>query len=277
MLLLGHAALPGRIAAATVDHGLRAESADEAAFVAGLCAKLGIPHAILRVDVPGGNLQSEARAARYTALADWLVSEGLDALATAHHADDQAETFLMRANRASGLSGLAGIRAVGKVPGSALTLLRPLLGWRRSELADVVASAGLVAVQDPSNASEAFDRVRIRKALEAADWLDVLAIARSAAYLGDAEEALQSVVEACWAACASIEADGIEMVPPQGRYLRFQCVARAIATLGRPARGEATASLLAALEAGEGGNVGGVLAESRKGVWRFRREPARTA
>jgi tRNA(Ile)-lysidine synthase len=83
LLLLAHAALPGRVAAATVDHGLRKESADEAAMVAAVCAGLNVPHRTLRVEVAAGNVQSQARAARYAALAAWLEEAGLEALARA--------------------------------------------------------------------------------------------------------------------------------------------------------------------------------------------------
>ncbi|MGB7655807.1 MAG: tRNA lysidine(34) synthetase TilS, partial [Novosphingobium sp.] len=171
LLLLAQVALPGRIAVATVDHGLRAESAVEAALVAQLCAALDVPHLTLPVKLEPGNLQSQARAARYAALGEWLVREDLAALATAHHADDQAETLLLRLGRASGVAGLAGVRARGLVPGTGLPLLRPLLGFRRSELGDVVAAAGWQAVDDPSNRDDRFDRARIRKAIAGADWL----------------------------------------------------------------------------------------------------------
>ena len=151
MLLLAAAACPGAVEAATVDHGLRPESAEEAAMVARVCAGLGVPHAVLPVTLASGNLQSEARSARYFALAGWMEQRQLGALLTAHHADDQAETLLLRLNRASGVAGLAGVRARGQVPGTALPLLRPLLGWRRGELAGIVAAAGMAPADDPSN------------------------------------------------------------------------------------------------------------------------------
>ena len=135
MLLLAKAAIPERIEVASVDHGLRPGSASEAAMVAELCAAYGLPHRILDVKVARGNLQDKARAARYAALGKWVEERNLSALATAHHADDQAETLVMRLNRGSGVAGLAGVRARGVVPGTRHTLLRPLLGWRREEVA----------------------------------------------------------------------------------------------------------------------------------------------
>ena len=98
LLLLAHAALPGRVKAATVDHGLRQESADEADRVARYCAELGVAHTTLTVSVARGNTQEQARKASYAALGDWAKENDLGALATAHQMDDQAETFLMRLN-----------------------------------------------------------------------------------------------------------------------------------------------------------------------------------
>lgn len=111
LLALAAAALPGRITALTVDHGLRAAAAAEAAGVAAQCAARGIAHATLRRDGPPirANVQARARAARYALMADWCRAHGAGLLLTAHHADDQAETLLMRLNRASGSDGLAGI------------------------------------------------------------------------------------------------------------------------------------------------------------------------
>ncbi|HNJ46834.1 MAG TPA: tRNA lysidine(34) synthetase TilS, partial [Novosphingobium sp.] len=139
LLLLAHAAMPERIAAATVDHGLRVEAADEAAMVARLCGELGVPHATLRVTVDEGNVQSNARTARYAALADWMERDGLGALATAHHADDQAETLLMRLARGSGLDGLAAMPGVTHLAG--VKLVRPLLGVPKARLLATLSEA----------------------------------------------------------------------------------------------------------------------------------------
>lgn len=113
-LLAAWAQLPGRPAlhAATVDHGLRRESAEEATAVAGLCAKLGVGHATLRWEgaKPASGVQAEARRARYALLANEARRLGGAALVTAHTLDDQAETMLMRLAHGSGPSGLVGMR-----------------------------------------------------------------------------------------------------------------------------------------------------------------------
>ena len=120
LLLLADAAYPGRVHAATVDHGLRPESAAEALFVARICRGRGVPHALLPAGMTAGaNLQAAARARRHDLLGEWAEDIGAGPIVTAHHADDQAETLLMRLNRGSGLAGLAAIRAAGPVPGTA--------------------------------------------------------------------------------------------------------------------------------------------------------------
>jgi tRNA(Ile)-lysidine synthase len=158
LLLLAHAALPEQVEAATVDHGLRKESAVEALHVEDICGRLGCPHNILEVTVPDGpaGLQGEARAARYAALAAWAERRSLTHLATAHHADDQAETILMRLQRGSGVAGLSGIRPLRR--DGSLTILRPLLSWSKSELVHIVGDAAIEPVDDPSNRDSRFDR-----------------------------------------------------------------------------------------------------------------------
>jgi tRNA(Ile)-lysidine synthase len=193
LLLLASAAYPGRVQAATVDHGLRRQGAAEAEFVADLCGRLGVPHATFAAEMnDSANLQAAARERRYALLAQWALEIGAGCLLTAHHLDDQAETLVMRLVRGSGLAGLSGIRAVNP------PLVRPLLGWRRAELAAIVDAAGIPPVADPSNEDERFDRVRVRKRLADADWLDPASLARSAAALAEAEEALGWAAERLW-------------------------------------------------------------------------------
>ncbi len=192
MALLHLAALawPGRVEAVTIDHGLRAASAEEAAMVAEWCAKQSIPHAILTPDIaPDGNVQAWGRAQRYALIERWREQRCIDWTLTAHHADDQLETLLMRLNRGSGVAGLAGVRAKrGRV-------IRPLLSVRKAALAVHCAENGVPYVDDPSNEDHRFDRANLRAELRDAPWLNPEAAARSAAALAEAEEALNWSVE----------------------------------------------------------------------------------
>lgn len=281
LLLLAGAALPGRVAAATVDHGLRPASAAEAEAVGGLCSLIGVPHRIIgaRVELCGEGLQAAARTARYAALAEWMDGERLGLLLTAHHCDDQAETLLMRLNRGSGVAGLAGVRAQGSVPGTGgrLRLCRPLLGWRRSELAAVVAEAGVEAALDPGNLDERFDRARIRRRLGEAQWLDPAALARSAALLAEAEAALEWTAGPLFAARAEVEEGAVTLrpngLPPE---LLRRLVLRGLRQIVPEAapRGEALAGFIARLHAGGTATLSKV-----KGVggetWRFEPAPPR--
>jgi tRNA(Ile)-lysidine synthase len=276
LLLLGAAALPELIEAASVDHGLRPESAAEAAMVAEVCAGLGVPHATLKVTVAEGNLQAEARAARYAALAGWMEQQGLAALATAHHADDQAETLLLRLNRGSGVAGLAGVRARGQLPGTQLPLLRPLLGWRRRELGAVVSQAGLKAVLDPSNEAERFDRVRIRKALAATDWLDVEMLAASAAHLADADAALDWAAAREWSEGVSRAPMGLTYRPKAPRAVALRVLARIVAELdGGEVRGGQLARLFEQLVARQPASIGNLVARALPEGWSFTKAPQR--
>jgi tRNA(Ile)-lysidine synthase len=272
LLLLAEAAFPGRVRAATVDHGLRPESAAEAGFVAELCRARGIAHEILTVHVAraGAGLQAAAREARYAALAGWMREHGLFLLLTGHHADDQAETLLMRLNRGSGIAGLAGVRARALFHG--IILARPLLGWRREALADLVRAEGLIAVEDPSNADETYDRVRLRRRLAQSAWLDPAALARSAAALAEAEEALAATAAAL--AAERLRRDGDAwMLDPRGlpRELLRRLV---LLALGASPRGEQVTALIADLAAGRTATLAGVKCAGGT-EWRFEPAPPR--
>jgi tRNA(Ile)-lysidine synthase len=276
LLLLAQAAMPGRIAAATVDHGLRPAGAAEAAMVAGVCARLAVPHATLPVALAPGNLQAEARAARYAALGEWAAREGLAALATAHHADDQAETLLARLNRGSGVAGLAGVRARGLAPGTRLVLLRPLLGWRRAELAAIVEAAGLVAAEDPSNADPRFDRARLRAALAGADWLDIAAVAQSAGHLADADAALDWAAAREWAESVTRDGPALTYRPQAPRAVALRVLAGIVRELdGGDARGAALARLFEALLARRTTSIGNLVARATHAGWVFTPAPRR--
>jgi tRNA(Ile)-lysidine synthase len=254
LLLLAHAARPGTIAAATVDHGLRATARAEAEQVAAICAGLGVPHRILAARwtrPPTANVQARARHERYALLAEWATAEGLGAVATAHHADDQAETLLMRLARGSGLGGLGGARAARPL-GADSRLIRPLLGWRKAELVAVVAAAGLTAVEDPANSDPRHDRARVRQWLAENPALDPLRLAASAAWLREADAALEWVSADLAARRLGHHADGI-MIDPAGLppELQRRLLLTAFAMLKAPSpAGPDLARALTALRAG---------------------------
>jgi tRNA(Ile)-lysidine synthase len=281
LLLLAHAAFPGRVAAATVDHGLRAGSGKEVCFVADLCATLAVPHVTLTVEVDTrpASLQQSARHARYHALAGWMRQQGMTLIATAHHLDDQAETLLMRLLRGAGVAGLAGVRARAPLPapGSDLQVVRPLLGWRKSELVALVASAGITPVDDASNRDPRFDRTLARARLAAEQWIDPIALARSAAAMADAEEALG------WTAHGLYD----QRVRAEGTCLLFdhtglpreikRRILLALLTALEPAaapRGGELDRLLVRLERGGSSTLAGIKC-SGGAEWRFERAPPR--
>lgn len=201
LLLLAAMARPGNVEAATIDHALRSESRGEAEAVADICRRLGVPHNILTArwdEIPGTAIQERARHQRYRLLGYWAEERRLDAIVTAHHADDQAETVLMRLARGAGVKGLAGMRPRAVTPGFHVRLVRPLLDWRHSELEQVCVAAGLTPIADPSNEDERFERVRFRRAIESAGELDPAAVARSAANLADADAALDWATTLEW-------------------------------------------------------------------------------
>jgi len=283
LLLLAAAARPGQVEAASVDHALRSESRAETEMVADLCRQLRVTHTILTAvwaEQPATAVQERARGARYGLLAEWVSARALDGLVTAHHADDQAETLVMRLNRGSGVRGLAGMRAVTTVPGSTIPLLRPLLGWRRAELEAMCAAAGLAPAADPSNADEQYERIRIRRALSEAGWLDPEAIGRSAAYLASADSAIDWATDQEWNRAVTVR-DGHIAYRPSAAPAEIvrRIVARAVAALahegsGEPLRGRDLAPVIAALEAAGTATLRGV--QCSGGLeWRFSQAPPR--
>ncbi|MEM8608927.1 MAG: tRNA lysidine(34) synthetase TilS [Myxococcota bacterium] len=148
------------LAAASIDHGLRAESADEVALVEATASALGVPFSSTRLSLSseGGSLQARARAERYAALADLAEEAGANLIAAGHTQDDQAETVLMRMLRGSGLRGLRGVN-----PARDDGIIRPLIDCPRDAVRAYAVSMGLQFVDDPSNEARAFERVRIRR------------------------------------------------------------------------------------------------------------------
>jgi tRNA(Ile)-lysidine synthase len=156
------AARAGRVVGLIVDHGLRPESAAEAAAAAATLRRHGAEAAILRWAgaKPRSGVQEAARRARYRLLREACRRRGILHLLLAHHADDQAETLAMRAARGSGPDGLAGMAAVVELP--EVRLLRPLLGVPRARLTATLEQRGLGWLDDPSNVDPRFERARLR-------------------------------------------------------------------------------------------------------------------
>ena len=195
-LMLLAAAMAGRdtvpIEVATVDHGLRRESRAEAETVGDWARSLGFAHHVLiwEGEKPATRIQERARDARYRLLEECAVRIGADHIVTAHHADDQAETVLLRLTRGSGPAGLAGMSPLTQA--GRMALARPLLEVPKEELVALCEAAGHPFFRDPSNDDPAFARTRLRKpgALLEAEGLDRAALLRLARRAGRAEAAL---------------------------------------------------------------------------------------
>ena len=193
-----------------VDHGLRAESADEAEAARGTLLSLGMPARVIRLHGlrPGPGLAARARTARYAALTAACREAGLVDLLLGHHAGDQAETVLMRQRRRSGPAGLAGMAAL--VETDDLRLLRPLLFADPADLRTLVGRAGLVAAEDPSNTDERITRARLRREI-GTDRAALLAVGKEA---GRVRAASEAAMAAELAAQASLFPEGYATVSP---------------------------------------------------------------
>ena len=157
----------GSLHAVTVDHRLRPEAADEARFVARYCASLNVPHDTLFWDHGAikGNLQDQARRARYRLIGDWARANRIGEVVLGHTADDQAETFLMGLAREAGLDGLSGMRPSWTEEG--IRWARPYLSTPRGDLRAYLIRHGIDWVEDPSNEDDRFRRVKARRVLAA--------------------------------------------------------------------------------------------------------------
>lgn len=268
--------LPGQVRAATVDHGLRKGSDEEARMVAGFCEREHIPHDTLVPQAPiKGSLQAAARAERYRQLDAWRRSNGIAHILTAHHADDQLETIVMRLNRASGVGGLAAIRARNGF------VMRPLLHWRRSALVQIAFDNDIPFVDDPSNADDRFDRARLRQALRSQTTLDVEAAARSARWLAEADDAIDWAVDrliASWPDASDIAVIRDAGYPPE--VFRRVVTQRLRANDSQLVlRGASLDGVIAAMKEGRRAMVGALLIDAVPGlggtIWRISAAPRR--
>jgi tRNA(Ile)-lysidine synthase len=184
----------------TVDHGLKPQSAMEARKVSRWAKEAGLKTSMLawKGAKPKSNIEAEARDARYRLMGEWLRKKKLAALYVAHSLDDQAETFLIRLIRGSGLDGLSAMQPVSPYPAAGfggVRLVRPLLEIERAALRSHLAERQAGWLEDPMNDDDRFARVRIRKAWAA---LEKLGLSRrrlvdAANHLSRAREALDAV------------------------------------------------------------------------------------
>ena len=212
-LLMLLSRLPTDLHCVTVDHGLRETSAQEAGQVASLCDRLNVPHSTLRwTGWDGiGNVQGEARAARYGLMSDWAKEQDICDVALGHTLDDQAETVLMRLARGAGVDGLSAMAP--RRSQDDVTWLRPLLGATRAELRNFLGIAGVSWIDDPTNDDERFTRIKVRQSWEtlAPLGLTPVVLAQVAENMSLAREALAHQASAVAKEIVSFRAGAVEI------------------------------------------------------------------
>jgi len=210
--------LKGRLRAVHVDHRLHPDSRRWAAHCRSLARRLAVPLAVVRTRVVrahGDSLEAAAREARYRALAGSLSAS--DVLLTAHQADDQLETTLLQLLRGAGLPGIAAMPAAAAF--AAGRLVRPLLGFERTEIESWARAARLAWIEDATNADESLDRNYLRRRvlpLLKARWRGAArAVARTARHAAEAQRLLDELAR------ADVEraADGAALRVPRLRAL----------------------------------------------------------
>jgi len=262
----------GRIDALIVDHGLRAASANEAALTAERLKALGVDAHILQWQGPKpvNGIQAAARRTRYALLDGWCRTNGVLHLAVAHHADDQAETFMMRVRRGSGPDGLAAMAPVRTL--AACRLLRPLLDFPKSRLCATLQARGIGWVEDPSNSDPKYARTAIRR--ELADSIDAAAgVLIATRRFARARHALETETARWLAAHATLDRTGYMVCDTRAlagtsAEIRLRVLSRAAQCIG----GKAYAPEIAAVErldakllAGQGATLGGAHFDPRPG------------
>lgn len=269
-----------KLRAVTVNHGLRAEAADEALMVQRFCARLGVQHDTLQWDDwdGRGNLQNVARDARYFRMAVWAKEHGIDTITLGHTADDQAETVLMRLARRSGVNGLAGIPE--RTAREGIAWVRPLLAASRAELRAYLRGQQIDWAEDPSNEDLTYDRIKARKALTLlADLgIDAAGLSVVAQNMSKARAALDWETFIAAREIASIDAGAVLLDDRKMRILPEEIQRRLLVQAvnwisGRryPARRGAVSNMLSGLRKGQAGTADGVHACRVRGhIWVFR-------
>lgn len=256
-LLAGYAGARGLPApiVLTVDHGLRPDSARDARRVAGWAKAAGLKaHILSWTDArPVRGVEAAAREARYRLMGAWLAKKKIATLFVGHTLDDQAETFLLRLARGSGLDGLSAMRGLAPWPVegfAGLSVARPLLGVGRAALRRYLTGIGQDWLDDPMNDDPAFDRVKMRRAaaaLEAAG-LSAARIAAAAAHLARARAALEAMTQALLARATHMSGDSLALDAAALAAVPREVGLRALAAVLMAAGGQAYRPRFEALE-----------------------------
>ena len=240
----------------TVDHGLRAAAAEEAAEVGHWSRRLGFDHVTLecRESLPSSGVQAAAREERYRLMTEWCLGQGAEVLLVAHTLEDQAETVLMRLARGSGVDGLSAMAPLTVQNGVAV--VRPLLSVSRDDLRSYLVALDQPWIDDPSNDDTRFERVRVRKALPALADLGLtpqtLAVTarrlqRARAMLdGVAGQAMSRHVQAYDAGFCTV---GCELLSAEHEEIVLRVLARSLCAVGGEPYPPRQAALKALLEA----------------------------
>lgn len=230
-------ALPSPIVL-SVDHGLRKESARDAGKVLQWAKKAGLKAHNLawRGRKPRSGIEEKARQARYRLMGEWLHKNAFNALFVGHTLEDQAETFLLRLGRGSGLDGLVAMRATAPWPFAGfadLKIIRPLLSFQRQSLRDYLRRIGQEWIEDPMNEDTSFDRVRIRQCADALNKAGVSAarISAAASHLARARDALEVVTQAVLERAARATERGVLVDPKALAAAPREVSLRALAAL----------------------------------------------
>jgi tRNA(Ile)-lysidine synthase len=266
---------------ATVDHGLRPAASQEAAEVGRMATALGLRHAVLKwTGWDGqGNLQDQARRARYRLLADWAVKNDLPIVALGHTADDQAETLLMRLARSAGVDGLAGMPVRRCEQG--VTFVRPFLGLTRADLRAYLVRHDVGWIDDPTNEDLRFDRIRARQALAVLEPLGITvsALTEVAGNMASARAALEHYLFLAAQDCATVDAGDVVLDMHRFRALPDEIARRlllhAITWINGadyPPRRAPVSEVLTAMRDGRAATLGGCLVLPETATIRLCRE-----
>ncbi len=277
----------GKVVGLTVDHRLRANSTAEAVLVGRWLANHGIEHHILPWlgDKPASDIQAQARDARYRLIEDWCREVGILHVVLAHHREDQAETFLLRLARGSGVEGLSGMAAIRH--GAYLRWLRPCLDLSKDRLRATLRQWDQDWVEDPSNDDPRHARVRWRRLMPvlAAEGLNAERLGQTTKALALARDTLESHLAGALARHVRLFPAAYALV--DGDFwqdwdddLALRLLARLLRSMGGEnvsPRLERTKFLLARLRHGQGGTLSGCRVAWDGGRWLFCREAGRVA